>query len=54
MAKKRARLKDVKAEQAAKKRKAKRVKRALFLLAEVLLLAIMLYVAYYFVTHGNV
>lgn len=53
MAKNRVRLKDVKAEQVAKKRKAKRMKRALFLVAEVILLAIMLYVAYYFVTHGN-
>ena len=48
------RLKDVKAEQILKRRKARRRKRALFLLAEVLILVMLLAVAYGLVKYGKI
>ena len=54
MAKSRSRLKDVKAEKIAKKRKMKRRKRILFLVAELVLLILLVFASYALVTYGEI
>ena len=48
------RLKDAKAEQIQKRRKARRRKRALFLLTEIVILMVLLAIAYGLVTYGKI
>ena len=54
MAKKGRRLKDVKAEKVAKKRRARRRKRALFLIGEVIVLALLLTAAYFMMKYDKI
>ena len=48
------RLKDVKAEQTAKRRRARRRKRAMFLIVEIFILCVLLMIAYSLITYGKV
>lgn len=50
---KRRRLRDVKKEQALKRQKAKRRKRVLFLISEIIVLAVLLAMAYILVKYGS-
>lgn len=54
MARSKSRLKDVKAEKVAKKRKMKRRKRILFLLIELILLALLVSASYMLVIYGKI
>ena len=54
MAKKGRRLKDVKAEKAAKKRRARRRKRAIFLIFEIIVLALLLAAAYFMMKYDKI
>lgn len=54
MAKSRSRLKDVKAEKIAKKRKMKKRKRVLFFMIELILFVILVFASYLLVQYGEI